>query len=358
VANGDVASGRFNSSVVIARIVHNHRHQGEGMQDQLSRLAYNGQWKDVLALLRQHPNLANAASAGKGYTPLHQAAWHGACLPVIGTLLALGADRRLSTTEGQTARDIALLRHPDREDLHYILFPSPRNLAQLLRKLIAETPSLFSDYDGNRLVCDRLITCLGETWDEAGASEMRNAAGPRARGLDARVEAALHAITGLSLPPGGTAQFVPAEHFAFTAAADFVCRALKPPLRELAARAALIPLEPHWAVLADLFEPAPDHWGSRGDLFLWMEMRQALCHCELSVAPGSNPECTVEGRLVAAVAVLTGTEPNERRAVYVRRYARGGMSSGMVSCEHWHDTVIPLLARRAGWLRRSWIRQD
>src|SRR5258705_1720918 len=94
------------------------------MQGQLATLAYNGQWKELLALLRQQPDLANAASSGKGYTPLHQAAWHGAGLPVIGALLALGADRRLSTKEGQTARDIARSRYPDREDLHYILSPS------------------------------------------------------------------------------------------------------------------------------------------------------------------------------------------------------------------------------------------
>lgn len=67
----------------------------------------------------------------------------GAGLPVIGALLALGADRRISTKEGQTALDIAQMRYPDREDLHYILSPSNRSLAQLLRKLIAETPGLF-----------------------------------------------------------------------------------------------------------------------------------------------------------------------------------------------------------------------
>mgnify|MGYP000438006288 CR=1 FL=1 len=124
------------------------------MQEQLTKLAYSGQWKDVLSLLGQHPNLSNAASAGKGYTPLHQAAWHGAELPVIGALLALGADRRLATTQGQTARDIAQLRHPERKDLQYILSPSTRSLSQLLRKLIAETSGLFSNYDGNRLICE------------------------------------------------------------------------------------------------------------------------------------------------------------------------------------------------------------
>jgi len=158
----------------------------------------------------------------------------------------------------------------------------------------------------------------------------------------------------LSLPPRGTAQFIPAEHFCFIAAADFVRRTLLPPLRDFATRAALIPLEPHWAVLADLFEPSPDQWGLRGDLFLWMELRQVLCHCELSGTSDRDAECTVEARLLAAVATLTGTELGDRRDVYVRRYMRGGMSSGMVSREHWHVTLIPLLARRAGWLERSW----
>lgn len=326
------------------------------MQDQLARLTYSGQWIDVLVLLGQRPDLANAAGTGKGYTALHQAAWQGAGLSVIGALLTLGADRHLLTADGRTARDIARSRHPEREDLHYLLTPSTRSLAQLLRKLIAETPSLFSAYDGNRLICDRLIACFGETWDESEALAANNTPEAVARGLDARLEAALQAITGLSLPPGGTAHFTPAENFCFSAAADFVHRTLMPPLRDLTAHAALIPLEPHWAVLADLFEPASIGWGLRGDLFLWMELRQLLCHCELSSTSDQNSGCTIEDRLIAAVATLTGTELGGRENVYVHRYARGGMSSGMVSFEHWSRTVIPHLARRAGWLRESWLR--
>lgn len=328
------------------------------MQDQLAKLTFNGLWKDVHALLVQQPDLINAASSGKGYTPLHQAAWHGAGLPVIGALLALGADRRLLTKEGKSARDIAQTRHPDREDLHYILSPSRRTLAQLLRKLIAETPSLFSDYDGNRLICDRLIACLGETWDEAGVLVSRDAAGSVAQGLEARLDAALRAITGVALSPHGTAQFTPAAHFCFSATADFVHRALLPPLRDLATRADLIPLEPHWAVLADLFDPAPDQWGLRGSLFLWMELRQMLCHCELSSASMEGQECSVEDRLLAAVTALIGKDVGEGGDVHVRRYARGGMSSGMVSTEYWRRTTIPLLARRAGWLQQSWSGLD
>jgi hypothetical protein len=326
------------------------------MQDELARLTYGGLWDDVLALLVRQPDLVNAASSGKGYAPLHQAAWHGAGLPVIGALLALGADRRLSTKDGKTARDIARSRHPEREDLHYILTPSTRSLAQLLRKLIAETPRLFSDYDGNRLICDRLIACLGETWEETNVPAAPDSMDAQARRLDARLEAAFHAITGLSLSPRGTALYKSAGHFHFNAAADFVRHTLLPPLRDFAGRAAVIPLEPHWTVLADLLEPAPDHWGLRGDLFLWMELRQVLCHCELSGTSDRGRECTVEDRLVAAIAALTGAKLGEQRDVYVQRYGRGGMSSGMVSCEHWHGTMIPLLARRAGWLQQSWNR--
>jgi hypothetical protein len=325
------------------------------MQDRLARLAYNGQWSDVIALLSERPDLVNSASSGNRYTPLHQAAWHGSDLSVIGALLGLGADRSLSTKEGQNARDIARSRHPDREDIYYILSPSTRSVAQLLRKLIAETPGLFSDYDGNRLICDRLIACLGEIWDEPEADTGRGSADAVARSIDARLEAALHAITGISLPPQGMAQFIPAENFCFSATADFVRHTLLPPLRRLSTRAALIPLEPHWTVFADLFEPAPDSWGLRGDLFLWLELRQVLCNCELSNPTDADPQCSVEDRLAAATATLTGTDVGERRDVYVPRYARGGLSSGMVSCEHWHTTIIPLLARRAGWLRRSWI---
>jgi hypothetical protein len=317
------------------------------MQDQLERLAYNGQCSLCWA---SSPTLPMPRAPARDTRR---------CIRQLGTAQAFPSLARCSlsvrivVSRRRRVRPPATLR--DREDLHYILSPSTRNLAQLLRKLIAETPNLFSAYDGNRLICDRLITCLGETWDETDALAARDANGTLARGLDARLEAALYAITGLSLPPQGTAQFIPAEHFCFSAAAEFMRSALLPPLRDVAARAALIPLEPHWAVLADLFEPSPDQWGLRGDLFLWMELRQVLCHCELFGTLDRDSECTVEDRLVAAVATLTGTNLSEQRDVYVRRYARGGMSSGTVSCAHWHVTLIPLLARRAGWLRRSWI---
>jgi hypothetical protein len=323
------------------------------MQEQLAKLAYTGQWKSVLALLRKKPDLVNAASAEKGYTPLHQAAWHGAALRVIQALLVLGANRFLVTKEGKTACDIARLRHPHREDLHYILLPTTRNLAQLLRKLIADTPDLFGAYDGNRLICDRLIACLGENWDGADGSTAHAATGDLPQELYARLDAAVHAITGLPMSSQSSVGFTPDSGFHFTATADFVHRELLPRLRDLAARAAVIPLEQQWTVLSDLFDPVPE-WGLRGDLFLWMEMRQSLCQCELSGPLDELPKCTIEDRLVSAFATLTGVQLGGRDHVRVYRYERGGMSSGMVSNEQWRRTIIPLLAQRAEWLQQSW----
>lgn len=328
------------------------------MHDQLAKFAYNGQWMDLLDLLRRQPELTNIASKGKGYTPLHQAAWHGADLSIIGALLFVGADRRLVTSEGKTPYDIAQARHPDREDLRYLLAPSTRTLSQLLRKLVAENLDFFEDYDGNRLLCDRLITSLGETWTTSTLSENSHAASYDTPVLDARMNAAFHAITGASLPSHGTAHFKLSESFNFEASLDFMRGTLLPPLRTLTAQAHLLPLEPHWTVLSDLFEPAPEQWGLRGDLFLWMELRQALCHCDLPEHTASGWEETIQTRLETAITTLIGTAPQTERNIAVQRFERGGMSEGMVCCSLWHRRLIPLLVERAGWLRQSWSRLD
>jgi hypothetical protein len=117
---------------------------GRELDRNVAELAFHGQWRALLPLLRSHPDLANAASKSEGYTPLHQAAWHGADLSVIGELLAIGADRGLMThNKNQTAQDIAKEKHPDRLDLEYVLAPGKRNLSQMMRKVVADIPDLF-----------------------------------------------------------------------------------------------------------------------------------------------------------------------------------------------------------------------
>jgi hypothetical protein len=95
---------------------------GRELDKDVTELAFHGKWRPLLTLLRGQPDLANSASKHSGYTPLHQAAWYGADLSVVGELLAIGADRGLKThNKNQTAQEIAKEKHADRLDLEYVL---------------------------------------------------------------------------------------------------------------------------------------------------------------------------------------------------------------------------------------------
>ena len=116
------------------------------MKEEIVSLAFKGEWTKLLPLLSEHPHLVNVASEPKGYTPLHQAAWHGAKLSVIGELLQLGADRSNRTlNKQQTPWDIAKEKHRDREDLDYALQARRATIAQLFRKVISSNRDLFGD---------------------------------------------------------------------------------------------------------------------------------------------------------------------------------------------------------------------
>ena len=126
---------------------------------------------------------------------------------------------------------------------------------------------------------------------------------------------------------------------------------LMPLLREVTSRAHVIPIEKGWAVVSDLFDPAPDQWRLRGDLFLWMEMRQALCHVEIPQEPERLAQT-----IASAFTALTAMPLTRDSEFYVRRFARGVMSSGMVSGEFWAERFIPLVQQRASWLQATWRR--
>ena len=78
-------------------------------------------------------------------------------------------------------------------------------------------------------------------------------------------------------------------------------------------------------------------------------MRQALCHVPI---PGDD--AAVERTLAACFASLTGKEPRSGESFGVARFARGGMSSGMVCGETWTAKLLPRLRQRAQWLRAVW----
>ena len=73
---------------------------------------------------------------------MHQAAWHGADLSVVGELLAIGADRGIKThNKNQIAQEIAKEKHADRLDLEYVLAPESTLSPELKYvKVVSETP--------------------------------------------------------------------------------------------------------------------------------------------------------------------------------------------------------------------------
>lgn len=81
-------------------------------RDRLADAARAGQWAEVLDALREAPMLVNSARLGgtSGFTPLHQAAYWGAPMPVVEELLRLGAFRTLRTSKGDRAVDVARRR--------------------------------------------------------------------------------------------------------------------------------------------------------------------------------------------------------------------------------------------------------
>lgn len=310
--------------------------------DQLVKTsAFRGDWENLLYLLREHPELVNSATGAKGYSPLHQAAWHGASLRVVGELLSLGADRGQLTTSGRkNPKEIGAAKHPDRDDLAYLLTPDRRTLGQLMRK-VAAGENLFEPYDGNRTILDQLAPIF--------LSQPRPA---RYAEAEARIEAALFALTGVSLESQQGGKFFHdfgVEQFKLLAKSGFWHDRFFPVLREVLPRAHRIPIEEEWGTVSDLFDPAPEGWGLRGDLFLWIEMRQALCLVEV---PKSGEE--LGDLLSKAFTCLTGRDWARDGDFEVERFKRGGMSNGFVNSDFWRQKFLPNLTARLGWLRESW----
>ena len=275
-------------------------------------LSRQGDWGQVFPLLRAQPTLVNAATEPKGYTTLHQAAWHGASIEVVGELLALGADRSLLTvSKRQTAAGIAAERHPDRDDLGFLLNSDPRTLAQLMRKVQVEHNDLFSAYDGNQVLYDRLVQTFGADICKHEPDDPQ-----------LRVSAALRAVLGEPLPQGSVTNFNVGSLFEFQCDGDLWEGRITSRLTEYLENATAIPIEPSWAVIGDLFTPYPEGWGLRGDLFLWLELQQALCHVSLP-----DEADRLARMLDASFLALTGCEITALDPVYVKRFDRGGMSS-------------------------------
>lgn len=93
--------------------------------------------------------------------------------------------------------------------------------------------------------------------------------------------------------------------------------------------------------LSQLFIERPRQWGLRGDPLLWEDMKSKADRLTM---PKSCSE--LERMLQSLFLQLTGSPLHTRGPVFVARYAKGGMSGGMVSPEFWKETAVPLLVSR------------
>ena len=72
-----------------------------------------GNWDRLFDLLDAHPKHINSVRPDglALYSPLHQAAWHGARPDIANRLIKMGAWRTLPNANGERAVDIARKRH-------------------------------------------------------------------------------------------------------------------------------------------------------------------------------------------------------------------------------------------------------
>ena len=310
------------------------------VSDKVLKLAFQGEWNTLLPILRDYPDLVNHPSEPKGYTPLHQAAWHGANLSVIGELLSLGADRSATTNaKRQTAYDIVVEKHK-RPDLQYLLFPQKLTIAQIFRKVVSTERQLFTDYDGNQILVDKMIAASGVEQCPDDLNE-----------LDTRLSHLFFALTGKVISTVDSVRFSVSSSFTFEIEPDFFRLIFFPLIHKVAAKK-ISYLESDWAVVSDLFDPAPTQWGSRGDLFLWLEMRQALC--QVSIPEDKDELANI---ISAAFQSLTGKPLINHvgdNDFFIERFSRGGGSSGYVASLFWLNEFIPQLQQRLTWLQTVW----
>jgi hypothetical protein len=93
--------------------------------------------------------------------------------------------------------------------------------------------------------------------------------------------------------------------------------------------------------VAELFRLRPERWGLRGDPYLWTEMERRF----EGVPCPATPEELV-ALIEEAFQELTGHPLSSAEPLYVKQFAHGGMSSGMVFPQFWRETAIPLLCER------------
>jgi len=87
--------------------------------------------------------------------------------------------------------------------------------------------------------------------------------------------------------------------------------------------------------------PVAVTWGSRGSPYLWEAMKQEFLKYPLTQSP-----LEFERKLAEVFYRLTLHRLTDNALFYCEAFAHGGMSSGMISTEHWRMQLIEVLKGR------------
>lgn len=93
--------------------------------------------------------------------------------------------------------------------------------------------------------------------------------------------------------------------------------------------------------LTAIFSDPPGKWGLKGEPQLWEDLK---AHFAQATAPSTEEKFREE--LYAAFEKLTGRTVQHHSFIYVSRYNRGGIGSGLVDPWNWRAVVIPALTQR------------
>lgn len=94
-------------------------------------------------------------------------------------------------------------------------------------------------------------------------------------------------------------------------------------------------------MLSSIFDNKPSQWGLRGDPYLWEELSTQFRNIDI---PSTEEDFLAIFK--EKYMELTKVSLDEDRNIYIERFSRGGMSSGMVSYEFWRERALPLLLER------------
>jgi hypothetical protein len=93
--------------------------------------------------------------------------------------------------------------------------------------------------------------------------------------------------------------------------------------------------------VAEIFEIHPEHWGLRGDPYLWEDLKEFFSNIPL---PYSVERFKKSFHIF--YKLTSGYEIKAGEKFYIPGYDEGGMSGGMIHSSFWLEEGLPLLISR------------